>query len=104
MTQPHLNPQSPEEISKRIKKLREAFGKTQAEMAELVGISQGAWAFNEKDPKRRISIDTSMRLCELFGVSLIGFIAATSPNCRPSLSKKCANGRHAGVGYGLQRT
>ena len=35
----------------------------------LVGVSQAAWNLNESGT-RRISVDSSIRLCELFGVSL----------------------------------
>ena len=89
MAQPHLNLQSHEETSKRLKKLRKAVGKTQAEMAELVGVSQTAWSLNERsEPGRRISIDSSMRLCELFGVSLDWIYRGNIANLPPKLIEK----------------
>ena len=69
MTQPLVNPQSPEEIGKRLKRLRKALGKTQAEMAELVGISKRAWGLIEKGA-RRINVGAALRLCDLYGLSL----------------------------------
>ena len=69
MTQPLVNPQSPEEIGKRLKKLRKALGKTQAEMAELAAISKRAWSLIERG-SRRIGVGAALRLCDLYGLSL----------------------------------
>lgn len=64
------NPQSRVEIGKRLLILREALGKTQAQMAKLAGLaSASAWA-NYELGDRRIGLDHALRLHTLAGVPI----------------------------------
>lgn len=56
-------------FSERLKKLREKNGISQAELAKILGLSQGAVG-NWESGKREPNFETSRRLADLFRVSV----------------------------------
>jgi transcriptional regulator with XRE-family HTH domain len=56
-------------IGKRLQQFREALGLKQKEAAELADVTESHWSEFERG-KRRITINTAIRLCEDCGLSL----------------------------------
>lgn len=84
------NPESRPEIGKRLKLLREALDKTQAEMAHLAGLS-GAPAWNNYEMGfRRIGLDYAFKLKMRVGASITYIYHGDMSDLPQDLAEKIA--------------
>jgi transcriptional regulator with XRE-family HTH domain len=90
------NPHSREAISRRLKLLRIVHGKTQQQMADLIGIPQPSWGYYEKH-KRQITTDHALRLCNVFGVNLDWIYRGNISQLPPELVDRLMRGEPPGA-------
>jgi transcriptional regulator with XRE-family HTH domain len=62
-----------EKIKEEIKKARQLLGRTQTDMANALGVTQGAYGRLESG-KTKMTIDQLNKVCEYLGISLVDLL------------------------------
>lgn len=88
-----IDPESPEAIAKRLRALRRALKKTQADMARMLDLSPRgqAWGnYETLNPRdwRRIELDRALRLCQDTAVTLDWIYRGNIGLVPPDLAEK----------------
>ncbi|MBK0348207.1 helix-turn-helix transcriptional regulator [Aerococcaceae bacterium zg-ZJ1578] len=69
-----------------LKEIREEFGMTQQDIAKLTGMSESA-IFRIETGKRSFNIDTAIKICDLFGITIDELVDRRVPEPSEELLK-----------------
>ncbi len=73
-----------DEILKRLARAREQSGLTQAQVARMLGFDSPATISHYESGLRTLSVETLLKLCDIYGVSAVWTITGTNPDFDPA--------------------